>query len=191
MNIEKNTSQVTIYKSKIIGAFFLLAFLAYGFGQNLFGSDVLFEKYIGALLIITNSILVIFIGIFLRKTLQKYNTVIGNIYLYSRVFEAMALVSIVMNLLPAITISTDYGYFLGMLVLGIGSVPMCLLLYKHQITPRWLALWGVIGYSVFAFGFLMELFGKEWSMYLLGLGGLWEVIFAIWLIIKGSKLKQE
>jgi hypothetical protein len=111
MNIEKNTSQVTIYKSKIIGAFFLLAFLAYGFGQNLFGSDVLFEKYIGALLIITNSILVIFIGIFLRKTLQKYNNIIGNIYLFSRVFEAMALVSIVMNLLPAI----NYFYRLWIL----------------------------------------------------------------------------
>ena len=33
----------------------------------------------------------------------------------------------------------------------------------------------------------MELFGKAWSMYLLGPGGLWEVVFAIWLIIRGSK----
>ncbi|HRT13086.1 MAG TPA: hypothetical protein P5134_00555 [Bacteroidales bacterium] len=38
-----------------------------------------------------------------------------------------------------------------------------------------------------AYGFLLELFGKEWSIYFLGLGGLWEVVFAIWLIIRGSK----
>jgi hypothetical protein len=64
---------------------------------------------------------------------------------------------------------------------------MCLTLYKHKISPPWLAIWGAIGYAVFAFGFLMELFGKEWSMYLLAPGGLWEVTFAIWLIVRGSK----
>ena len=74
-----------------------------------------------------------------------------------------------------------------MLVLGIGSIPMCLTLLKHKIAPSWLAIWGAIGYAVFAFGMLMELFGYEWSMYLLGLGGLWEITFAIWLIIRGSK----
>ena len=35
----------------------------------------------------------------------------------------------------------------------------------------------------------MELFGKEWSMYLLIFGGLWEIAFAIWLIIKGGRYK--
>jgi hypothetical protein len=33
----------------------------------------------------------------------------------------------------------------------------------------------------------MELFGKTWSIHLLGLGGLWEVTFAVWLIVGGSK----
>ncbi len=84
-------------------------------------------------------------------------------------------------------ISDDLGYFLAMLVLGLGSIPMCLTLYKHKISPSWLAIWGVVGYAFFSFGFLMELFGKEWSMYLLGLGGLWEIIFAIWLIIYGGQ----
>jgi hypothetical protein len=71
-----------------------------------------------------------------------------------------------------------------MLILGLGSIPMCLGLYKYRISPSWLALWGVIGYTLFAFGFLMELFGKQWSMYLLIFGGLWETTFAFWLIIK-------
>ena len=36
----------------------------------------------------------------------------------------------------------------------------------------------------------MELIGKNWSMYLLGLAALWEITFAIWLIIKGANEKR-
>lgn len=182
-----NSNYTEIYKARTIGSFFLLAFISYGLGRHFFESISASEKHIGALLIITNSIMVLFIGILLRKTLQQYNVLVGNIYFLTRIFEAIALSSIVLNLIPTIHIPNDYGYFSGMLVLGIGSIPMCLTLYKHKISPLWLALWGVIGYAIFAFGFLMEIFGKEWSMYFLMLGGLWEIAFAIWLIIKGGK----
>lgn len=185
--MEQINSDVKIQKARIIGSFFLFAFLLYGIGRNIFESEILTEKYTGALLIITNSIIVIFIGILLRKTIQKHNVLAGNIYLFSRVFEAIALASIVLNIIPTLKVSLEYGYFLGMIVLGIGSIPMCFILLKHKITPKWLATWGMIGYTVFTFGFLMELFGKEWSIYLLGLGGLWEIYFAIWLILKDGK----
>lgn len=178
----KNNS-VTIFNARIIGVLFLLAFIAYGVGSQLFVSANNTEKYLGALLIIANSVMVLFIGILLRKTLILYNPTVSNIYLFTRIIEALALASVLLN----VSALNDLGYILAMLVLGIGSIPMCLTLYKHKITPSWLAIWGIVGYAVFAFGFLMELFGKEWSMYLLGPGGLWEVVFAIWLIIRGSK----
>ena len=176
-----------IFKARTIGSFFLLAFLAYGFGRHLFESTNNTEKYLGALLIIVNSVMVLFIGILFRKTLNRHNSLVGTIYLYTRVFEALALASIVLTLFLKGNISDDLGYFLAMLVLGLGSIPMCLTLHKHKITPSWLAIWGVVGYAIFSFGFFMELFGKEWSMYLLGLGGLWEITFAIWSIIYGGQ----
>ena len=176
-----------IFKARTIGSFFLLAFLAYGFGRYLFESTNNTEKYLGALLIIANLVIVLFIGILFRRTLNRYNSLVGNIYLYTRVFEALALASLVLTLFLKGNISDDLGYFLAMLVLGLGSIPMCLTLHKHKIAPSWLAIWGVVGYAIFSFGFLMELFGKEWSMYLLGLGGLWEITFAIWLIIYGGQ----
>ena len=179
---DKNNS-VIIFHARLIGTFFLLAFLAYGIGSQLFGSANTTEKYLGASFIIANSIMVLFIGILLRKTLKLYNPLVGNIYFFTRLFEALALATLLLN----VGRSSDLGYFLAMLVLGIGSIPMCLTLLKHKIAPAWLAIWGAIGYAVFFFFFLMELFGKEWSMYLLGLGGLWEVTFAIWLIVRGSK----
>jgi len=131
--------------------------------------------------------MVLFIGAWLRKTLLQYNELVGNIYFLIRVFEAIALGSITLNLIPTINVSNDLGYYLAMVVLGLGSIPMCMLLYKHEIAPKWLAMWGAAGYAIFAFGFFMELLGKNWSMYLLGLGALWEITFAIWLIIKGGK----
>lgn len=184
-NITNNKTE--IYQARVIGSFFLLAFLAYGFGRHFFESQIISEKYLGSTLIITNSIMVIFIGILFRKTLKEYNVLIANIYLFTRIFEAVALASIVLSLIPNFNISEDNGYFLAMLILGLGSIPMCWTLYKQAVTPSWLAIWGLIGYAVFAFGFLVEFFGKEWSMYLLALGGLWEIIFAIWLIVKGGQ----
>ncbi len=179
---DKN-NPIKIFNARIIGAFFLLAFLAYGLGSQLFGSTNNPEKHLGALLIIANSVMVLFIGILLRKTLKLYNPTVGNIYLFTRIFEALALSAVLLKGF----VSNDLVYFLAMLVLGIGSIPMCLTLLKHKIAPSWLAIWGVIGYAIFAFGFLMELFGKAWSMYFLAIGGLWEVTFAIWLIVRGSK----
>ena len=188
--MKKDSNQIVIYNVRIIGILFLLAFLAYGFGRHFFENGSVSEKYAGSLLIIINSTIVLFIGILLRKTLQQYNVLIGNIYLLTRIFEAIALASVILNLIPQFNIPLDYGYFLAMFVLGLGSIPMCWVLFKHRITPKWLAIWGAIGYAVFALGFLMELFGKHWSMYLLALGGLWEITFAIWLIIKG-KLNEK
>ena len=181
--MQDKSNSVVIFNARIIGAFFLLAFLAYGLGSQLFESNDNLEKYLGASLIVANSVMVLFIGILLRKTLKLYNPTVGNIYLFTRIFEALALLTILLNG----NVSDDLGYFPAMLVLGIGSIPMCLTLLKHKITPSWLAIWGAIGYAVFAFGFLMELFGKAWSIYLLGLGGLWEITFAVWLIFGSNK----
>ncbi|TRX35838.1 DUF4386 domain-containing protein [Flavobacterium sp. ZT3R18] len=185
--MKSNNIQIEIKNAKIIGAFFLLVFLAYGFGRYYFKSDAIFIKYIGSTLILLNSTMVLFIGILFRKTLRQYNSTVGNVYLFTRIFEAIALAIVVLKLFFKVNISDDFGYFPAMLVLGLGSIPMCLTLYKYQISPSWLALWGVIGYTIFAFGFLMELFAKEWSMYLIIFAGLWEITFGLWLITRKSK----
>ena len=180
-NIE---TKIEIINSKIIGSFFLLAFLAYGFGRHYFENEVMQIKQIGAILIVLNSIMVLFIGILFRKTLQKYNSTVGNIYLFTRIFESLALSTLVLKLFFIINFSDDFGYFLAMVILGLGSIPMCLTLLKYKISPSWLAVWGAIGYAIFSIGFLMELFGKEWSMYLLVITALWEITFAMWLITR-------
>jgi hypothetical protein len=185
MKTHINTTK--IYKARLIGTFFLLAFMAYGIGRNLLESGSTSEKYIGAILVIANSIMVLLIGAYLRNILMNYSVLAGNIYLFTRAFESIALASLVLNLITTVQISDFCGYFPAMLVLGLGSIPMCFTLYKYKILPTWLAIWGIIGYIAFAFGFLMELFGKQWSMYFLASGALWEITLAIWLIVTANK----
>ena len=90
-------NSITVFNAGLIGVFFLLAFLAYGIGRQLFESTDNPEKYLGALLIVSNSVMVLFIGILLRRTLKRYNPTVGNIYLFTRIFEALALSKIFLN----------------------------------------------------------------------------------------------
>ena len=74
----QNSTSLQVNNARIIGTLFLLVFLLYGIGRNLFESEAFTQKYIGASLIIMNSIVVFLIGIFLRKTIIKFNVLAGN-----------------------------------------------------------------------------------------------------------------
>lgn len=188
--METNNKSTKIYKARIIGILFLVAFLAYGIGRSLLESANASAKYSGAILVLLNSLMVLLIGVYIRKTLQPVNCWVGNIYLFSRAFESMVLAGIIFNVLPGVQVPDFYSYYPAMIVLGLGSIPMCYALYKYKISPSWLGIWGIIGYSTFTFGFIVELLGKNWSMYFLPPGALWEVTFAVWLIIKGQQMNH-
>ena len=54
--------------------------------------------------------------------------------------------------------------------------------------PRWLAMWGLVGYAVFLTGALLELLGVAGiGLPLSILGGLFEIVFGVWLIVKGFR----
>lgn len=176
-----------ILHAKPIGILFLSAFLAFGIGQSLLGSQIPFERMTGILLVTLNSLIVITIGVLFNQTLKKHNKTISHIYLVTRILEGFLLFLMIFSFDSlAINFPKEYFYYIAMLILGVGSVPMCWLLYKDKITPSWLSIWGMVGYAVFAFGFVLELFGNPWSMYFLMIGGLWEIFFGFWLIFKKS-----
>src|SRR5210317_1534692 len=111
--MDKHSTNFQVHKASIIGLLFLMAFLFYGIGRNMFESDLMTQKYTGTGLIIANSIIVVFIGVLLRKTILKYNIQVANIYLVSRLIESIALASIVLNLIPNYSASMDNGYFIA------------------------------------------------------------------------------
>ncbi len=78
------------------------------------------------------------------------------------------------------------AYNIAMAGLGIGSLFFCVALYSSRLAPRFLAVWGVVGYASFAAGCFLELAGVAGAgLVSAAPGGLFEIFFAIWLIVRG------
>ncbi len=85
----------------------------------------------------------------------------------------------------------DWALALGtVLFFGLGSLTLNYVLYQSKLIPRWLSLWGVIGAVLVLIYGLTAIFG-------LGIGltspfallaipiAVQEMVFAVWLIVKG------
>jgi hypothetical protein len=87
-----------------------------------------------------------------------------------------------------------YGFQLAMIILGFGSLFLSYSLYKSRIIPRFLSIWGGIGYLFLLFSATLDICGVISTTSGLGFvlyipGGLWELImFPLWLFIKGFKM---
>ena len=77
------------------------------------------------------------------------------------------------------------AYQTAMLALALGSVPMCLLLFRTRLVPRPLSVWGAAGYVVFGAGAVAEIFGAPIGVALAIPGGLFELALGAWLLLKG------
>lgn len=74
-----------------------------------------------------------------------------------------------------------------MAVLGVGSIFFCRALLKSALLPRFLAVWGMVGYTVFALGSVLEIAGYGVGFALSAPGGLFEVTAGVFLLIKGFR----
>ena len=184
--------------ARIVGALFLAGFLSYGVGNLIAtgvvrsadrsGSTALFVT--GAALMLLNSAFVIGIGVLMLPILRTHSKAIAAGYLATRIFEGVGLAIGVVSLIVgsgsrAIDANSTY-YSVAEAGLGIGSLFFCALLLRTGLVPRWLAVWGFIGYAFFAGGDLLELSGVT-DAGLVGAipGGLFELTFGIWLIARG------
>src|SRR5919199_578471 len=184
--------------ARIVGALFLAGFLAYGVGNLIAtgivrsadrsGSTALFVT--GAALMLLNSAIVIGIGVLMFPILRAHNKAIAAGYLGARIFEGVGLAMGVVSLIvvtgsPAIH-ANSVAYNVAEAGLGIGSLFFCALLFRTGLVPRFLAVWGFIGYACFAGGTLLELFGVAGAGTVGAIpGGLFELTFGIWLIARG------
>ena len=90
-----------------------------------------------------------------------------------------------------------YGFQLAMIVLGFGSICLCYLLYVSRLVPRFLSVWGGIGYMLLLSSAVLEICGVMDTTKGLGAmmyvpGGLWEMlVFPCWLFMKGFDLPKQ
>ena len=163
----------------------------------------------GVLLEFVDAAAVVGIGVLLFPILRKYRESMALGYVSTRIIEsALLLVSALFALLlvsgsqgyPGADAATAsqlqsvgtltiraYGlaFQLAMIVLGVGSLLLCYILYEVRLVPRALSVLGVVGYlALFASGWL-EIAGSNAASALYIPGALFELVFPLWLIIKG------
>jgi hypothetical protein len=185
---------------KLIGALFLSAFVLYGGGNGLAtsagGPTAL---AIGALMMLLNSAAVVGLGVLFFPVLVGHGQRTALGYLASRIVEAVFLAVGVLSLLvllpagqetgaadPAVALRANaMAYQVAMASLGVGGIFLCALLLRTRLVPRLLAGWGLVGYAVFLAGAIAEIFGLPIGLMLAVPGGLFELAFGGWLIVRG------
>jgi hypothetical protein len=81
--------------------------------------------------------------------------------------------------------ASQYAYQIGMSALGISGLILNYTFYKTKLIPRFLAIWGLVGYAIIFIGMLSETMGSGLGLASSIPGGLWEVFMGVWLIAKG------
>ncbi len=172
------------------------------------------QVLIRALLEFTMAILIAGIPVFMYPILKKYNEALAIGYVISRTIEVVIFTVGAISLLTLLTLSREFviagtpdaSYFqtLGTLLLAgrewgggvfstiVFSLSALILnyqLYRSKLIPRRLSGWGLIGATLYLGSGFLPLFGHDSrsTIYLLMEAplALQEMVFAVWLIIKG------
>ena len=57
--------------------------------------------------------------------------------------------------------------------------------YRARLVPRFVAVWGLVGYAIHLGGAVLELLGFNLGLIPVLPGGLWELFTGVWLIARG------
>ena len=86
--------------------------------------------------------------------------------------------------------TVDYAFMLGQSVFCIGALMLYYLLFESKIVPQWLSVWGFIVAAPLMFVASLSLMvtgdpNSTFSTILYAPMALQEMVFAVWLIVKG------
>lgn len=215
--IELAGSRMTF--SRLIGALFLLGFLCYGIGSGLATSLVGGSNFlstiaasqtllvIGAFLMFLNTGVDVGKGVLFFPILEKHSKRTALAYLATMIVEVVLLAIGVLALLLIVPLARHAGeagaqtlgsilaqanataYQMGEMTLGVGAIFLCVLLFRTQLIPRWLAISGLIGYPILVAGTIAEIFGFHIGLYLTIPGFFFELVLPFWLFFKGFRLE--
>lgn len=169
------------------------------------------SMFAGWFLELINAIAVVGIAMLLQPTLKKYHEAFAFGYFASRVMEsALLMLSLIgplillalskpsisagvtgsgdsyLQMLGYLSIEAHYLLFdMAMLVLSLGSLLFCYILYRSRLVPRWLSMIGLIGYTALLASSSLSIAGLDLGAILYIPGAIFEIALPVWLIVKG------
>ena len=177
------------------------------------------ELLIGTFSVLIMAIGIVFIAIAFYPVIKKQNETIALTYVVFRTIESLLLLLGPICYLyilalgdqfvnakdpsfyfvaSTLAIKTKYiGYQLAMIVLGFGSLFLCYSLYQSKYVPKFLSIWGGVGYFLLLLSAVLDICGVVNTTSGLGTllyipGGLWEfIVFPFWLFIKGFYVVED
>ena len=93
-------------------------------------------------------------------------------------------------LVPEAKAAGTQAYNLGMVAVAVSGLILNAAFFQTGLLPRWLVLWGLVGYAVLLVGMISELFSSGLGLFSTIPGGLWEVFTGVWLLVKGFESKE-
>jgi hypothetical protein len=168
---------------------------------------------LGAFLMLLNTVADVGKGVLFFPILENYSKRTALAYLATMIVEVAFLTIGVLCLLMIVPLaqqSVDAGpasvgwatalgslmvqsntmaYQIAEMSLGFGCVFLCSQLFRTHLIPRFLSIWGLIGYVILMAGTIAEIFGIHIGLMLSIPGGLFELALGFWLIIKGFELR--
>jgi hypothetical protein len=80
----------------------------------------------------------------------------------------------------------DWAFLIGAgLVWSLSALLLNYLLYQSKLIPRWLSVWGLVGAALSLANYLPQFFGIDSIEILFFPIAVQEMVFAVWLIVKG------
>ncbi len=163
----------------------------------------------GALLMVVNSAVVAAIGVLAFPVLKAHDEISAHAYLVGRAIEAVMLTVGVVFLLLLVPLAREYAqagagdasalpalaevakagnrysYQIAMMSVATVGLVFCRVLLRARLVPRFMAVWGLVGYGVFLAGALLEVLGFGVGVALSVPGGLFEIALGVLLVARG------
>ena len=149
-------------------------------------------------------------GVLMFPILKQHNERIAIGYLTFRIIDAIFLSIYVLFILLQIPLGSEflkatasntaslqsvstvltqanvYAYNIGMIALGLAGVLLNFQFFRAKLIPRWIGIWGLVGYVILIGGMAADVLGAGLGLTLPSIpGGLWEVFVGGWLIVRG------
>ncbi len=182
--------------------------------NNIMANELLFR--IGIAGEIMMFALVVLLSLALYVILKTVNKNLALLALLWRLGEAIigGCVTVISGLIPLLLLNSEavfeteqlhalVGLFLDvrnagldvvLIFIGMGGTVFCYLFFKSKYVPRILAAWGMLTYLsmlILAFvSILLPNLPETIEMAFYAPGGLFEIIFGLWLLIKGVNVEQ-